>query len=143
MDALGPPAAERATCRDPTRPKGEGDRGSNRIEVPGFEPNAAVRQKAREKVHPPLFGDPSPDHQKWPRAIIWRRFPHGIWRIEARTGDEGSSCGNWRSLVTRHAIAPLSASVSCSPISITWLVTCCSTISLCLNAALFSTLRNR
>src|SRR3954469_2316891 len=59
MDALGPLAAERATCRDPTRPKGEGDRGSNRIEVPGFEPNAAVRQKAREKVHPPLFGDPA------------------------------------------------------------------------------------
>src|SRR4051794_11353920 len=70
MDVLGPPAAERATCRDPTRPKGEGDRGSNRIEVPGFEPNAAVRQKAREKVHPPLFGDPSPDHQKWPRAHV-------------------------------------------------------------------------
>src|SRR4051794_30411663 len=80
MDVLGPPAAERATCRDPTRPKGEGDRGSNRIEVPGFEPNAAVRQKAREKVHPPLFGDPSPDHQKWPRAqIIFKMTNDAYW----------------------------------------------------------------
>src|SRR4051812_44560046 len=52
MDALGPPAAERAARHDPAGLKGEGNRGVSGIEVPGFEPNAGpVRQKVREKVH--------------------------------------------------------------------------------------------
>ena len=61
VDALGPLAAERAACRDPARLKGEGDRGVNGIEVPGFEPNVGpVRQKMREKVHSPYLATPAP-----------------------------------------------------------------------------------
>jgi hypothetical protein len=52
VDALGPPAAEWAAGRDPTRLKGEDDRRSNGIKMPGFKPNVGpVRQKVREKVH--------------------------------------------------------------------------------------------
>jgi hypothetical protein len=52
VDALGPPAAERAACCDPARLKGEGNRGVSGIEVPGLEPNVApVRKKVREKIH--------------------------------------------------------------------------------------------
>ena len=41
-NALGPPAAERAACRDPARLKGEGNYGGTGIEDPGFEPSAGM-----------------------------------------------------------------------------------------------------
>jgi hypothetical protein len=50
-----------AACRDPVRPKNEGNRGVSGIEIPGFEPNVGpVRQKMREKVHSPYLATSVP-----------------------------------------------------------------------------------
>jgi hypothetical protein len=69
VGALGPPAAERAACRNPARLKGDSDRRLNRIEMPGCEPNVGpVWQKVRKQVHSPHMATPNSDHQNWPRA---------------------------------------------------------------------------
>jgi len=49
VDALGPSAAERASRRDLTRMKVDGDGGKGGLKRPGFEPDVGcVRQQARK-----------------------------------------------------------------------------------------------
>ena len=61
VDAPGPPAAERAACRNPARLKSDGDGGVKGVETPGCKPDVApVRQKVRKKVHSTHMATPTP-----------------------------------------------------------------------------------
>jgi hypothetical protein len=98
VDALGPSLAQRASCRAPPGPEGQGDRGSGGLKRPGFEPDRGrIRQQAREWVHPSDMATPQTQS---PKAAM---SPHSLRDTRNR---------GWQARFVSFTSRPTPASVS-------------------------------